>query len=255
MAPLVYVAAGDLATARRYAQRRSELPFFRESDHLAVEWLLTVAAVAGDFDEAMALAHRFRRGWIDAGRPPLGGIGFAPSAAAMVYGIRGDDDAWLEWLGIASEMSRVAQTVRGRQTIYRPAFDAMVALHRGRLGEALTHVAVEPESFKPWHDSAWRPWYAAAWAEAAVLADLPDRRTRLDRAKFLVRGNPICTAMVGRAAAVDGRDTAGLLAVADALGAAGCSYQRARTLVFAGGEARTEGEAILAAIGALPMTV
>ena len=92
MAPMVYLAAGDLEAARRYAQQRSELPFFREADHLAVEWLLTTAAVAGDFDEAVALAQRFRRGWEEAGRPPIGGIAFAPAAAAMVYGIRGDDD-------------------------------------------------------------------------------------------------------------------------------------------------------------------
>jgi predicted ATPase/DNA-binding CsgD family transcriptional regulator len=255
MAPLVYLAAGDLETARRHARQRSELPFFRESDHLAVEWLLTVAAVAGDFDEAVALAHRFRRGWLDAGRPPLGGIGFAPAAAAMVHGIRGDDESRLEWLDIAAEMTRVAEPMRGRQTIYRPAFDAMVSLHRGQIGEALERVAPEPESFKPWHDSAWRPWYTAAWAEAGVLAALPDRRSRLDRAKFLVRGNPICLAIVGRAEAIDVGDTDGLVAAADALGAAGCRYQRARTLVFAGGEARAEGQSILAAIHAMPMTV
>ena len=69
MAPMVYLAAGDLEAARRYAQQRSELPFFREADHLAVEWLLTTAAIAGDFDEAVALAQRFRRGWIEAGSP------------------------------------------------------------------------------------------------------------------------------------------------------------------------------------------
>ena len=255
MAPMVYLAAGDLEAARRYARRRSELPFFRESDHLAVEWLLTVAAIAGDFDEAVALAHRFRRGWLDAGRPPLGGIGFAPAAAAMVHGIRGDDEGRLEWLDIAAEMTRVAEPLRGRQTIYRPAFDAMVSLHRGQIGEALARVAAEPESFKPWHDAAWRPWYVAAWAEAGVLAALPDRRSRLDRAKFLVRGNPIALAIVGRAESIDVGDTDGLLSAAEALGAAGCRYQRARTLVFAGGEARAEGESILAAIQAMPMTV
>ena len=129
----------------------------------------------------------------------------------------------------------------------------MVALHRGEIGAALTHVAAEPESFKPWHDSAWRPWYTAVWAEAGVLAALPDRRSRLDRARFVVRGNPIAAAIVERAAAIDADDTEALLATAAALDAAGCRYQRARTLVFAGGEARAEGEAIMAEIGAAPM--
>ena len=253
MAPMVFLAAGDLEAARHYAQQRSEVPFLREADHLAVEWLLTTAAVAGDFDEAVALARRFRSGWEEAGRPPLGGIAFAPAAAAMVYGIRGDADGRAEWLEIAAQMHRVVTPVRGRQTIYRPAFDGIVSLHIGEIGAALTHVAAAPESFKPWHDSAWRPWYTAVWAEAGVLATLPDRRTRLDRARFLVRSNPIAAAMVERAAAIDSGDAEALITTADALDAAGARYQRARTLVFAGGEARAEGREILAAIGAAPM--
>ena len=91
MAPMVYLAAGDLAAARHYAQQRSELPFFREADHLAVEWLLTTAAMAGDFDEAVELAG-VPAGMDRGRRPPIGGIAFAPAAAAMVYGIRGDDE-------------------------------------------------------------------------------------------------------------------------------------------------------------------
>lgn len=63
MASLVYVAAGDLQSARRHAQQRHDLPFFREADHLAVPWLLTTAALAGDFDQAVEYAERFRQGW------------------------------------------------------------------------------------------------------------------------------------------------------------------------------------------------
>jgi predicted ATPase len=256
MAPMAYLAAGDLETARRYARQRSELPSFREADHLAVEWMLTTAALAGDFDEAVKLAQRFRRGWVEAGRPPLGGTAFAPAAAAMVYGIRGDDEARHEWLDITAEMRRLVQPMRRRQTIYSPAFDGMVALHRGEIGVALTHMAAAPESFKRWFDAAaWRPWYAALWAEAGVLAALPDRRSRLDRARYVVGGNPIASAIIDRAEAIDAGDTIRLLAATAALDAAGCRYQCARTLVFAGGEARAEGEAILAAIGATPMAV
>ena len=60
MAPLAYLGAGELDAARRYAQQRRELPFFREADHMAVCWLLTTAALAGDFDEAVALAGHLR---------------------------------------------------------------------------------------------------------------------------------------------------------------------------------------------------
>ena len=193
MAPMVYLAAGDLEAARRYAQQRSELPFFREAHHLALEWLLTTAAIAGDFDEAVELAERFRQGWVEAGRPPIGGIAFAPAAAAMVYGIRGDDEARLEWLDILSEMRRVLDTVSDKPG-YSRVFNALVALHRGRVDVAFTSLADAPETLRHAsgaHDGAWRPWYAALWAESGVLAALPDRRSRLDRARFIVRGNPI----------------------------------------------------------------
>jgi predicted ATPase/DNA-binding CsgD family transcriptional regulator len=255
MAPLVCLAAGDLRAAREYAQARSELPFLREADHLAVEWLLPTSAIAGDFDEAVVFAERFRRGYTEAGRPPIGGIGFAPAAAAMVHGIRGEEEAHLEWLEITHEIRRVTEPMRGRETIYSPAFEGMVALHRGDIDGALAQVAGAPESYKPWHDSAWRPWYTAVWAESAVLAGLPDRRSRLERARFIVRENPIASAMVDRADALDTGDTDRLLAAADTLRDAGCHYQRARTLVLAGGEARTAGEAILQSIGATPIPV
>jgi hypothetical protein len=255
MAPLACLAAGDVEAARLYARHRSELPIFRESDHLAVEWLLTTAAVAGDLREATALAQRFRRGWVEAGSPPLGGIGFAPAAAAMACGIRGDEAGRLEWLDIGARICRVSVQRRGRQTIYSPAFDAMVALHRGKVAEALRRLGGDPESFKPWHDCAWRPWYTAAWAEAGVLAGLPDRRRRLDRASYLVRENPVAAAIVERAAAVDAADPTRILGTAATLEALGCRYQQARSLVLAGGEARVAGEALLAEIGAAPMVV
>jgi hypothetical protein len=255
MAPLVCLAAGDLEAARLYARRRSELPIFRESDHLAVEWQLTTTAVAGDLDEAMELARRFRRGWVEAGRPALGGIGFAPSAAAMACGLRGDEDGRREWLGIGAELRRVTEGARGRQTIYSPTFDAMVALHHGQVTRALDLLAGDPESFKPWHDTAWRPWYTPVWAEAAVLGALPDRHSRLDRARYLTGGNPLTAAIVERAAAMDAGDPARIAATAATLGAGGCRSQQARSLLLAGGEARAEGQAILAAIGAAPMAL
>ena len=86
-----------------------------------------------------------------------------------------------------------------------------------------------------------------------MLAELPDRRHRLERARFITVDNPVATAIVDRAEAIDAGDIDRLPSVAAALRAAGCRYQHARTLVLAGGEARAEGEAIMAAIGAAPM--
>ncbi len=157
-------------------------------------------------------AHQVVREAQDAGVWVFGGLAFAPAAMAMVYGIQGDDEVQLEWLDIAAEMRRVVEPA-GRPRIYGPAFDGMVALHRGEIGVALTHVAADPGSFKLWHDAAWRPWYTAVWAEAGVLADLPDRRSRLDRARFVVRGNPISSAIVDRAEAIAIGDTSMLVSL------------------------------------------
>jgi hypothetical protein len=255
MAPLVHLVAGNIDAARTYAQQRRELTFFRETDYLAVVWLLATAALAGDFEEATDLGVQYREGWIEAGRPTASGFAFVPAAASMVAGIRGDDEARHEWKGILTEMRRAVAARVAATPGYVLAFDAMVSLHRGEIGDALAHLERAPDTFRQWHDSAWRQWYAAAWAETAVRAELADRRARLDRARFVVVHNPIASAMVNRAAAIDTGDIDGLLSAADALDAAGCRYQHARTLVFAGGEARARGEAILAAIGAAPMVI
>ena len=138
MAPLVHLTSGNLAAARRYSEQRRALPFFREAEHLAVVWLLTTDAVAGDFDEAAALAGRFRRGWEEAGRPTRGGYAFGPAAASMVFGIRGDDAARAEWHEISADMRSAVAERFGNDTAYLRTFDGMVALHHGELGEALT---------------------------------------------------------------------------------------------------------------------
>jgi hypothetical protein len=255
MAPLVCLAGGNLHAARRYAQQRADLPFFREAAHLAVPWLLTTAALAGDFEEAADLAKCFRLAWAQAGRPTISGLGVAPAAAAMAYGIRGDDEGRREWLGILAEMRRVVAPLVGDRTGYAQVFDGLVALHRGELGDAALRLAEPPQAFKSWHDGAWRQWYAALWAETAVLAEQPDRRVRLERARFITAHNPVASAIVDRAEALSAGDPDRLLAAAAALDAAGCRYQHARTLVFVGGDARAEGEAILAGIGAAPMFI
>lgn len=255
MAPMAYLVSGDLATARRYAEQRRALPLYRETEHLAVAWLLTVDAVAGDLAEAVVLADRFRHGWEEAGRPAGSGYGFAPAAASMVHGLRGDEAGQAGWGEVYLEMRRAVAERFGTDTCYKRMFDALVALHRGDVDEAVTVLSRTPQSFNDqWHDCAWRPWYAAAWAEAAVLARLPDRRDRLDSARFFTTGNPVAAWLVDRAEALDAGDQARVLATAPVLGEAGCRYQQARSLLLAGGEAGAQGEALLAAIGASPMS-
>ena len=174
MAPMVYLAAGDLVSARHYAQMRSELPFFREADHLAVEWLLTVAAwPATSASRSRSRPASVGDGWRPAGRRS----GASPSLLPR--------RPWPTASGATRKPGTSGSTSPPRCTAWwRPhagVFRLAPCLRRdggsapGEIAEALTFAAGDPESYKPWHDAAWRPWYTAVWAEAGVLAALPDR--------------------------------------------------------------------------------
>ena len=249
------VAAGDLRTARRQAERIAELPFHREEGHLATSRLIVVTALAGDWDEAVILADRFREGWQRAGRPRAGNLNRGAYAAGTVHGLRGDDDARADWLDIVAALSAPERPIS--DTHIDEFFDAVLLLHRGLAGQAMRRLQTPPEEFRAWYSGMWRPWYAAVWAEAAVLTGHEDAAARIARARLLTTDNPIAAALVARAAALSapsgGRD--GLVASAAALRATGCRYQWARTLVLIGGEERESGQAALAAMGATPMAV
>ena len=253
MASLTCIATGDLAAALVYGEQRFDLPFHREETHLGVNWLLVGHALAGDLDRVVALGDTFMAGWDRAGRPPLGGFAVSADASAMVEGLRGDEDARRKWKAVAVAMRR--NKPPDHRIAYVDVFDAIVSLHRGLPREAVATLADDPESFDEWHTAAWRQWYAALWAEAAVLdteSSDGDRAKRLDRARAIAAGNPIATAMVARAEALAAGALDRLPPLADTL-APLFRYQQARTLVLAGGAARTEGDRLLAAMHAAPM--
>ncbi len=247
------IAAGDLRSARALAERSRDLPFYREEGHLATARLIVVTALAGDWDETVALADRFREGWDRAGRPRAGNLTRAAYAAATVHGLRGDEDTRTTWLDIVDGLATPGRPLSWIH--FGEFFDALLLLHRGQPEQAMRLLHTAPEEFREWHNGMWRPWYAALWAEAAVLTRHEDAAARIHRARLMTMDNPIAAAIVDRAAAMDGRagDRDGLIAAAAALQAAGCRYQWARTLVLIGGAERMRGESALAAIGATPM--
>ena len=247
---LASLAAGDLPAAHRYALQRLELPLYREEGDLMVDWLLVWAALSGELHQAVALAERFRGGWERAGRPALGGIAHAPSAAALVFGLRGDHEARAEWLDIFATMRQVVAQLAGRDAGLPRILDAIHHLHRGDHAAALAALDAEPEDLRQWHTAVWRQWYAAVWAEASVLAGHPDAVHRIARARAIAAGNPVAAPLADRAAAIARSDRPSLLACAVALDAAGCRYQWARTLVLAGGREGGDGQLALAEMGA-----
>lgn len=250
MATECATAVGDLRHARELAGRIRDLPFHREEGHLATARLIVVAALAGDWDETLALAGQFREGWEQAGRPRAGNLSRSPYATATVCGLRGDDEARADWLDVVAALANPSRPLSGLG--YTEFFDALLLLHRGQGEAALARLGIPPEHLKTWVSGMWRPWYAALWAEAAVLTGHQDAAARIGRARLATIGNPIAAAIVDRAAALAG-DRDGLVPAAAALEAAGCRYQWARTLVAIGGTERVRGEAALAAMGATVM--
>jgi predicted ATPase/DNA-binding CsgD family transcriptional regulator len=252
MAAETSIGAGDLAAARRYAERLRDLPHLGEETHIAIARLLAVDALTGQFDQVVAGGDLFREAWDRAGRPVAGNLAIGASSVALVHALRGDDSARADWLDIVDTLRRSVWGVVGPDTGYGPAFDAMVFLQRGRPLDAMTALRLEPELLRQWQTSVWRQWYAALWVEAAVLSEAAGVEDRLARARFIATGNPVATALVDRAAALRVGDQDGLRRAAAALRTAGCRYQWARTLVLTGGDDGAAGQATLDAMGVDP---
>jgi predicted ATPase/DNA-binding CsgD family transcriptional regulator len=263
------LGVGDLAGARRWGRQLAEHPFLAEVGHQAVRWLLVADALAGDVAAVLAGGARFHDAWQRNGRQPSAGLAPAAAAVAMVHGLRADEPARAEWLAIVDEVRASPELARpnaatiaalqswesGNPGGYAATFDAMVLLHHGDAKAALERVAPEPEQVWKWVTWIWLHWYVALRAEAAVLAGHPAARARVAAARVAVAGNPVASAQVERAEALLDGDLPRLLATADAFDAAGCRYQRARTLVLAGGEHATAGTAALAELGLPPIAV
>jgi predicted ATPase/DNA-binding CsgD family transcriptional regulator len=253
MASEIALTAGDLMSARRYADTLAALPYHFEEGHLATARRMKVDALAGEVDRVLTDAEQFRRGWEQAGRPRSRNVAGGSLAVAMIHGLRGDDSARAEWYDITVALGADVEFLDSCGSGYAPTFDAIVLLHRGDADGALARLADNPADFTHWHNGEWRPWYAALWAEAAVLAAHASGDERIEQARHIAAPNPIAAAMVERAAALMARDTEALVRRAETLDAAGCRYQWARTLVLAGSDHGQRGRAALGALGVAPM--
>ena len=232
MAADTALAAGDLAGAAAHAKALAGMPFYRDEDHLAVCRRLMVDALAGRFDDVIHTGELFRVGWEGAGRPVAPALCRAAYAVAMVHGMRGDDERRAAWVRVTIDTGTDPRDLAGWGNGWAATFDALLALHRGDLAEALRRLTADidaPVVFGHWNSGLWRPWYAALWAEAAVLGDHPDAAERIGRSRRAARDNPIATTIVERAAAIAARDHDRLAWLATIFGRLDCPYQQART--------------------------
>jgi predicted ATPase/DNA-binding CsgD family transcriptional regulator len=253
MSSEVLLAVGDFAGARERADTNARMPFHVEGGHLAISRRLKVDALAGDIEQALADAEKFRRGWTRSGRPVTPNLAGGAYAVALVHGLRGDAEARAEWLAITVDLGADSVRMEGCSAAWAPSFDAILALHEGHAGDAVAAMTLHPADLNTWDGGEWRPWYAALWAEAAVLAGHPEAAERLAVARPMAAPNPTTAAMVERAAALAAGAPDRLVDLAATLEDAGCRYQAARTLVLAGGPHAAAGRAAMAALGAAPM--
>ncbi|MEO3796990.1 LuxR C-terminal-related transcriptional regulator [Nonomuraea sp. B10E15] len=245
------LGAGDVPGARRWARQLADHPSLAEVGHRATCRLLMVDALAGHVDEVLAGSVRFSEAWRRAGSPTVSLLCPAVAAVAMIHGLRDDHDARREWQDILDRLGTPPEHTYG----YGAVFDAILLLHRGQAPQALERMAPEPRQVWKWVTWIWHHWYVALRAEAAVLAGSSGAGAAVTEARTVVAGNPVATALVERAQALLDSDQERLLATADALDAAGCRYQSARTLVLAGGDHAARGQAALAGLGLAPVAL
>ena len=245
MATETSIGVGDLPAARLWGRELCDLPLLAEVGHFATSRLLVAGALAGDAIEVIPASRRFLDAWTQADRPATPSFGPAAAAVAMVHDLRGDPAARDEWLALIDQLGVTPE----RRSGYCPTFDAIALLHRGHAAVALERLGTTRDDSNKWLSWMWLHWHVALRAEAAVLAGHPDAGNHLAATRPIVAGNPVATAIVDRAAALADDDHEGLLAIATAFETAGCPYQRARTLILAGPDTTSAGDAALADLG------
>jgi predicted ATPase/DNA-binding CsgD family transcriptional regulator len=239
------IGVGDLPAAKRWGRQLRDLPPLAEVGDVATSRLLMADALAGHGTDVIAGSVRFLDAWARAGRPRAPGFGPVAAAVAMIHGLRGDQAARAEWLAVLDELGVTPRDRAG----YSPTFDAIVLLHHGQATLALEGLDTPAGEPKPWQTGILLHWHVALRAEAAVLAGHRHATLHLAAARPVVAGNPVATAILDRAAALADDDHERLVAAAPAFEAAGCPYQRARTLILAGGKTAATGNAALADLG------
>ena len=241
------IGVGDLPATRQWGRQLRDLPLLAEVGHVATSRLLVGDALAGRGTDVITDSGRFLDAWTQAGRPGAPSFGPAAAAVAMIHGLRGDHAARDNWLAITGQLG----VTPGRRSGYSPTFDAITLLHHGQATLALERLGTRTGELDEWL-GIWLHWHLALRAEAAVLAGHSDASRHLTAAGPVVAGNPIATAILDRAAALLDADHGRLPAIAAAFETAGCPYQRARTLILAGGDTALAGNAALVDLGLTP---
>ena len=253
----IAVTAGALPDALSTARMAQDDDIAAGQPHMAASKPILPLVLQGRFDEALTQAASMWEAWQRAGRPPARWMGPAAYAAGLAHGLRGDDAGHDEWLARLSQITGTgAHRASGTNLASFAAFsDARIALHQGRIDEAVAAVADLPLGQEPWYGTPH--WYSArpyAWAiaaEVAIVAGLPDAADGLAAAAPAGAENYWAAACLARAT---GRLTGDHAALAESLAGwerIDARFERACTLMLLDGHA-DEGRTELRALGCHP---
>jgi predicted ATPase len=247
VAPLVAVAAGDLARAVAAAHRAWDDPF--SGLYMRASKQVVPLALCGRFDEALSFAATMWDGWQRVGRPAARWMAPAVHAAALVHGLRGQADGHREWLNRA----RWIAAPRGQDHIsdsFAAFADPRLALHAGAIDDALA-TSVDLSGMPPWPEAAHQLFDAYSWAiaaEVAVVAGLPDAGDRLAAAAPAGAESAWAAACLARATGRLHDDQDALTESLAGWDRIGARFERASTLLLLPDRA-AEGLAELTSLG------
>ena len=226
----VNLAAGRLDAARRHADTLAELPYLCEERHIGLGRRMEVNAMAGEFDAVVADAALFEHDWRRAGLPVAGNLAVGAYAAAMVFGIRRDDESRAHWTSITRSLLSRPERLDDPTNLWAVVLDVMLALDEGDAGTALDRTIQTP--VHPVDNSnqvLWLPWYAAVWCEARVIAGVGISAAQVDAARVAAAGNDIALTVIERARRLADEPNSEHGDLIARFTTAGCSYQANRT--------------------------
>ena len=241
MASEAAVGAGHLEAALANARNSYHDDTNQGLPQFAATHLLPPLVLRGEFDEAMEQAMVMYEGWEHAGRPPAGWMSPAFFAAALVFGLRGEDDAYAKWTELATSIARM----KGPSTC-GSYFESRFALHGGAIEQARQLSTSQADN-----GGYYQPYVQAVRVETAVIAGSDDAEEQLVTAQRLAEENDFVAAQLLRAAGRLHHDETALKESVDGWEAIGARFERACTLLLLPDRV-DEGAAELAALGCVP---
>lgn len=233
------LATGDLAGALAAAMQARDDALGSGVPILATSRLVLPFALSGAFPDALGQASEMWSTWERGGRPAATWMAPAVYAAAMACGLSGDLLGFDIWSERALDLAN-APEVQG----FAPFVQCRVALHDGRLSDALATAIALPAEYMGKFDAYAR----AVAAECAVQVGLTDARERLDAAAALAEENDWAAACLLRARGRLNTDRADLERAVLSWERIGARFERACTLLLIP-ERAVDGRADLIALG------